>query len=192
VAASQWIHLNVAPGALILGEQWDEPLPSSLPVEDEFRRRTAYRSESLNWLSEAGANDDEDKLRRNLSLLAEADYVIVASNRVYGVVPRLPGRYPISGQYYQLLFDGSLGYEPVFVNGRSPHMSDFHLWPDRFGWPDLQPPVAVADYLNDKLPGLNGGRGDESFTVYDQPLPIIFENRGRLTAEEMRQLFKLN
>lgn len=192
VAASQWIHLNVAPGALILGEQWDEPLPSSLRVDGEFRRRTAYRNKSLNWLSETGANDDEDKLQRNLSLLAEADYVVVASNRVYGVVPRSPGRYPISSQYHQLLFDGSLGYEPVFVNGRSPHLADFHLWPDRFGWPDLQPPVALVDYLNDKLPGLNGGRADESFTVYDQPLTMIFENRGRLTAEEMKQSFELN
>jgi hypothetical protein len=43
----------------------------------------------------------------------------------------------------------------------------------------------------DNLPGVNWGRADESFTVYDQPLTIIFQNRGRLSAEEMQAFFTL-
>ena len=39
------------------------------------------------------------------------------------------------------------------------------------------------------LPGLSFGRADESFTVYDQPLPMIFANEARLTPEQLKALF---
>jgi hypothetical protein len=38
--------------------------------------------------------------------------------------------------------------------------------------------------------GIAGGRFDESFTVYDQPLVMIFQNVGHLTAEEMLSRFE--
>jgi len=46
----------------------------------------------------------------------------------------------------------------------------------------------VITYL-DARPHLNLGRADESFIVYDQPLTIIFQNSGNLTASQMRQQF---
>ena len=190
VVASEWIFDNVEPGTLILSEQWDDSLPASLTVDGELRRRAEYVDEPLTWLTGMGERDDEVKLAENLELLAEADYLTLASNRVYGVAPRLPDRYPISSQYHELLFDGSLGYEPVFVATRAPHLAGFHLIPDTFGWPGLRPPALVADFL-DSLPGVRGGRADESFTVYDQPLTIIFENVEHKTAGEMMRLFTL-
>lgn len=115
----------------------------------------------------------------------------MVSNRTYGVVPRLPELYPLSSQYYQLLFDGSLGYEVAAVFGRFPNLAGYHLKPDSFGWPGLRPPGTVRDYLS-QLPGLNYGRADESFTVYDQPLTIIFKNTGSLTATEMLARFQVS
>jgi 4-amino-4-deoxy-L-arabinose transferase-like glycosyltransferase len=190
VAASEWIFDNVEPGTMILSEQWDDTLPASLAVNGELRRRAEYVDQSLTWLSGMGERDDEAKLAENLDLLAEAEYLTLASNRVYGVVPRLPDQYSISSQYHQLLFDGSLGYEPVFVATRTPHLAGFHLIPDTFGWPGLRPPALVADFL-DSLSGVSGGRADESFTVYDQPLTIIFQNVEHKTAGEMMHLFSL-
>jgi hypothetical protein len=78
----------------------------------------------------------------------------------------------------------------VWVNGRSPHLSAFYYRPDTFSWPGLEPPEAVWRYLAEVMPGLNGGRVDESFVVYDQPLVLVFRNNGRLSAEEMRGLFE--
>ena len=104
------------------------------------------------------------------------------------MVPRLEQRFLLSSQFHQLLFEGTLGYQPVFVNTRSPNLLGMHLKPDSFGWPDLQPPLLVEEYL-DGLPGIVGGRFDESFTVYDQPLVIIFENVEGKRAREMRQYF---
>ena len=187
-AASEWIYRNVRPGALILSEQWDDSLPSTMLVDGRARYRSEYPNAELTWLTNPDELDNETKLARNLALLAEADYLTLTSNRVYGVVPRLPQRYPLSSQYHQLLLDGKLGYEPVLVVDRAPNLAGIYLRADTFGWPGLRPSPAITDYL-DQFTSINGGRADESFIVYDQPLTIIFENVEGLTAEEMMALF---
>lgn len=191
VAASEWIFANVTPGSLVLSEQWDDSLPSTLTLDGKVRRRSEYPNAELSWLSGADLADSEEKLAENLQLLAEADYVTVVSNRIYGTVPRLPERYPLSSQYHALLFAGELGYEPVYVVGRFPTLFGWQLRPDTFGWPDLQPPPLVQAYLAEQ-PGLYLGHADESFIVYDQPLTIIFENVERKTAVELQALFTIN
>ncbi len=187
--ASEWIYRQVQPGALILSEQWDDSLPSTMLVDGRARYRSEYPNAELTWLTGPDELDNETKLARNLELLAEADYLTLTSNRVYGVVPRLPQRYPLSSQYHQLLLDGKLGYEPVLVVDRAPNLAGIYLRADTFGWPGLRPSPAITAYLN-QSPTLNGGRADESFIVYDQPLTIVFENVAGLTAEEMMALFK--
>lgn len=188
-AASRWVYANVPPGTTLLSEQWDDYLPATMVVDGEQRRREEFPNAELTWLSRPDATDDEAKLLANLALLAASDYITVLSNRVYGVVPRLPERFPLSSQYHQLLFDGRLGYEPVWVGGRAPRLFGVTLGPDTFGWPGLTPPAAVTEYL-EHGPTLSLGRVDESFVVYDQPLTIIFRNTGKLTVEEMRTAFR--
>jgi hypothetical protein len=189
-AASRWVYANVEPGSFIAAEQWDDALPTTMSVNGQMRLRGEYEAADLTWLTGNGGRDNLAKLERNLAILAQADYVTLSSNRVYGVVSRLPAQYPLSSQYHRLLFDGSLGFEPVYVTNRAPNLSGYFLKPDTFTWPHLTPPPPVADYLQNR-PGLNWGRTDESFTVYDQPLTIIFQNTGRLSAEEMQALFTI-
>ena len=189
IEASQWIYTNIEPGTLILSEQWDDSLPSSMQFGDTYRRRAEYPNAELTWHTGTGENDNATKLAANLDLLAEAGYVTIVSNRVYGVVPRLPEQYPLSSRYHQLLFAGELGYEVVAVYGRFPHLFSFNLKPDTFGWPGLQPPEFVADYLANQ-PGITWGRTDESFIAYDQPLVMIFRNTGQMTAAEMTAQFE--
>lgn len=191
VAASQWIFANVPPGSLILSEQWDDPLPTTMLIDGEPRRASEYRNTELTWLTQARTADDETKLQANLDLLAQADYLVLTSNRVYGVVPRLPEIFPLSSQYHQLLFDGKLGYELVAVYGRFPHFGSFYLKPDTFGWPGLMPPQAVTTYLQG-FPGMVWGRADESFVVYDQPLTMVWQNVKRETAVEMEEVFVIS
>jgi hypothetical protein len=190
VAASEWIFANVSPGSLMLSEQWDDSLPSTMIIDGEVRRRSEFPNAELTWLSGADLADNEEKLGENLALLAEADYVTILSNRIYGTVPRLPERFPLSSQYHELLFSGELGYEPVYVVGRYPIVFGWQLRPNSFGWPNLQPPDLVKTYLSEQ-PAINLGRADESFIVYDQPLTIIFENVERKTAVELQALFAL-
>jgi hypothetical protein len=187
-AASRWIYETIPPGTLILSEQYDDYLPVSMMLDGRRRLRTEYPNAELTWLGEPDAADDEAKLMANLELLAQADYVTILSNRNYGVVPRLPERYPLSSQYHQLLFDGALGYELVWVGDRYPSLLGISARPDTFGWPRLRPPKGVTDFWSGQ-PGLMLGRADESFMVYDQPLTLIFRNTGNLTAREMRAEF---
>ena len=42
--------------------------------------------------------------------LREADVIVLATNRLYRTIPRLPERYPVSTEFYRLLFEGRLGY----------------------------------------------------------------------------------
>jgi hypothetical protein len=187
-AASRWVYANVPPGTTLLSEQWDDYLPATMILDGEQRRRDEFSNDELTWLSSPDAGDDEAKLRANLEKLAAAEYVTILSNRVYGVVPRLPERFPLSSQYHQLLFDGRLGYELVWVGDRTPRLLGLSLVPDTFGWPGLTPPADVANTLSDG-PNISFGRVDESFVVYDQPLTMIFRNVGGMTAEEMREEF---
>jgi hypothetical protein len=189
-SASRWVYANVPPGSLIAGEQWDDSLPTSMIVDGQQRRRLEYDHEQLTWLTYVDERDTQQRLAQNLDLLARADYVTILSNRIYGVVPRQPERYPLSSQFHQRLFDGSLGYEPVYVNTRMPQLFGLHLKPDPFGWAGLEPPPLVADTLRE-LTGISGGRFDESFTVYDQPLVIIFKNVEQQTAAEMARQFTI-
>lgn len=189
--ASAWIFRHVPAGATVLTEQWDEPLPTGMVIDGVYHAADEYESDELTWLTGPDEADDEAKLAANLARLANADYVVIASNRVYGVVPRLPQRYPLSGHYARLLFSGQLGYDVVFVTDRAPNLGGVTLRPDSFAWPRLTPPEAVQMYLT-RHPTLTFGRADESFTVYDQPLAFILANRQRLSAAAMRQLFTTN
>ncbi len=189
IEESAWIYAEIEPESRILSEVWDDALPSNLTVGNINLKKDQYVNDDVNWLSGTGALDSEKKLLSNLEKVAGTDVLVIASNRNYGVIPRLEEMYPLSSQYYPLLFDGSLGFELSFVTTRSPNGLGLELVPDPFVWPDLTPPEEIGAYL-DEIGGISLGRFDESFTVYDQPLVMIFENQDRLTAHEMAKLFR--
>src|SRR5262249_28821492 len=69
-----------------------------------------------------------------------------------------PARYPLTSNYFQLLFAGELGYRIV-----SQHTSR---------------PALLGLEFPDEL-------ADESFSVYDHPKVLIFENVGHLAAAQL-------
>jgi hypothetical protein len=184
------MYANVRPGARIVSELWDDPLPSSMEIDGVFRNRHVYDYGELTWLTGIEEQDDLQKLKLNLSRLAQADYATLSSNRGYGVVARLDDLYPLSHQYYELLFSGDLGFDVVLVAGRSPHLGGLALWPNRFRGTGLELPQPVRDFVTAHA-DLTLGKADESFTVYDQPMPIILHNREQMTVDEMLTLFEL-
>jgi hypothetical protein len=177
--------------SLILSERWDDTLPDNINDGQRRLRRDVFEIAEVNWLTGTEQKDSEGKLINNLELVAAADYLVLASNRNYGVIPRLPDRYPLSNRYYPLLFEGELGFEVAYVGTRTPNLFGIHLKPDNFSWPGLMPPQKVEDYVKG-LRGINLGRFDESFTVYDQPFVIVLENEKRLSVEEMLSRFSIS
>jgi hypothetical protein len=161
LAASEWFVDHVPPGAVVAVEQWDHPLPldssgydvRELPIFDE---------------------DTPDKWAAMEKTLAEADCVIIASQRGYATLARWPARYPLTAHYYRLLFEGKLGFEAVACFGRSMRLgpavvaddpaADLDFWlPER-----CRPEAPIV---------LRVVRLDESFVVYDHPQVVILRRR---------------
>jgi hypothetical protein len=163
IAASRWIYDNVPAGSTLAVEDWDTALPLPLDMNNQPRRIEEYDVRFLTLYDEP---DDAAKWTALTADLSESDYVVVASRRLYGSIPRLPGRYPLASRYYDQLFAGELGFELAgeFLRGA--------------GW--LNPRLAP---LPDAAPG--SLQPDESFVVYDHPRTLIFRNVERLSAGEL-------
>jgi len=158
IQASEWIYRNVPPGSTLALEHWDDDLPLSRAVDGRPRNIGEYQTLKMGlyeW-------DDEEKFRHIVESLQEADYVILTSNRLYGSIPRLPWRYPVTTRYYELLFEEQLGFELL---------GTFTSYPSLF---------AIS---------VNDDAADESFTVYDHPKVLIFGKTRQLSEEEFRGLF---
>jgi len=120
-------------------------LPLPLDVDGRPRRIEEYSVRALPLYDEP---DGEAKWATIGRDLAASDYLIVASRRLYGSIPRLPERYPAASRYYELLFGGDLGFELAGEFTRGP------AWLN----PRLRPLSGAAASL--AIP-------DESFVVYD-------------------------
>ena len=130
VRISGWLNENAEPGSLVLMEHWEEGLPNV----------GAFRHDRLP-LYEA---DTDTKLRDLSHDLADADYLVFYSNRLYGTIPRLPERYPLSTAYYGLLFDGGLGYELAEAMSSYPRFGGVSFVDDSLARTDLATPAAIV------------------------------------------------
>ena len=157
VQASRWIYANVPDGSALGLEHWDDNLPFGLPEDGASMGAHHYRVVELPMYE----NDTSMKYDLLKGRARDADYIILASNRLYRTIPHLPQRYPMSTRYYESLFSGDLGFEKV---------ADFTAYP-RLG------PFVFDD-----------DNADESFTVYDHPKPIIFRKVRDLSDAEWGKL----
>lgn len=145
VSATQWINQNIPSGSTILREHWDDGLP------------LGYTDYNLIELPLYDSDDIPSKWPAISNFLLTADYLIIASNRLYVPLQKLtdcknlPQGYCYSqtAKYYQDLFNGKLGYTKIaeFANN----------------------PSFLGVEINDQS-------ADESFTVYDHPKIFIFKN----------------
>ena len=172
IRTARWINENAPKGSVILKEHWEEGIPGLHGYE--IRELPLYN------------DDTETKLHGIAEDLAGADYVVFYSNRLYGTIPRLPERYPFSGEYYRLLFSGKLGYELADVQTSYASLAGVTFVDDTLSRPGVPSPGRLPSASTDGLV-LDMGFADESFTVYDHPMTLVFENRGRRTAESIEQ-----
>jgi hypothetical protein len=178
-AASQWIYDQLPPGTVIAVERGDDALPLDLDGGDEpLRTALLYDQHALNPYAV------EADLMPLLADLAASDYLLLASNRLYGTVPRLDERYPLAASAYRHLFAGDLGFTFERAFTRYPDLFGLTLVDDTFTRPGLPPPAGFEEAL--PVPYLRLGFADESFTVYDHPLVLVFRNEAHLSPAEMQ------
>ncbi|NIO68561.1 MAG: hypothetical protein GTN71_05810, partial [Anaerolineae bacterium] len=164
--ASRWIYAHVPDGSTIATEHWDDDLPKPLPEAGQNSGAHGYHNLTLPMYEP----DTLDKYALLKDILSQTDYIILASNRLYRTIPRLPQRYPISTRYYELLFAEELGFRLEKAFTSYPGLP-FDRLRTPFGW------TIVDD------------DADESFTVYDHPKPLIFKKERELSDEELDVLF---
>ena len=168
VRAGEWIRSNVPRDSLILREHWDEGVPGLYDYElDELQLYNRDTHEKLSAMSDQ---------------LASADYILIYSNRLYGTIPRLPERYPVSREYYRQLFSGELGYSLEAHFDTHPNLFGVGFLDDTFGRPDLPAPAGLERSGSYPI-YLNLGFADESFSVYDHPKLLIFRNDDWLDSQ---------
>ena len=141
ISASEWVYLNVPVDKTILTEQWDDTLP--VPIGTLNLNR--YKDLNLTMYEP----DNSSKINYLTNNLSKGDYIIFNSRRLYGTLINLTKEYPITSNYYKLLFEGKLGYKQV---------AEFTSYPSIFGF-------EIKDDVS-----------EETFQVYDHPKVIIFKN----------------
>lgn len=184
---SKWIYQNVPANATIAVEHWDDLLPVSIRAPGETRAPIEYRIQTLP-MHDA---DDAAKLQTLVDTLATSDYILLASQRLYATIARLPSRYPISSRYYRLLFGWQLGFDLVMFERNDPTFGGIVIMDDPWSSAGLPIPRLFAT----PRPGvtrsvLNWGHADESFTVYDHPMPLVFKKTRALSSGELRALLE--
>ena len=158
VQASVWIYDHISAGETLTNEVWDDPLPILAPAAQTINGAPVTASGHLinpYQYPEIGLNlyddDTSAKAQQLATQLTQADVVVISSQRLLRSIPKLPDRYPMTTRYYQLLFDGSLGFSLAAHFANPPHLLGFTL---------------------------NESGADESFSVYDHPPVWIFVKSG--------------
>ena len=174
IAASSWIYANVPDGSVVANEHWDWGLPLRIEGQDGFRV-TGVGPTFTGFTMEHYNEDTPEKRGQLISWLDQADYLFLASNRLYSSIPRLPERYPMTTEYYRALFGGELGFELA-----AEFTSYIRLGPLTF--PDQETPFTLMTpgwAAQSAILPLALVPAEESFSVYDHPDCLVF----RKTAE---------
>ncbi|MCJ7827953.1 glycosyltransferase family 39 protein, partial [Patescibacteria group bacterium] len=149
IQASQWIHQNVPVGSTIAIEHWDDRLPLFNQEKYRFLELPLYDQDS-----------HPSKWPTINNYLDRADYLIIASHRLYTPLQKLASCqtnkacYPITANYYQQLFQNQLDFRLV---------ANFQVRP---GF-KIGPWQIIFD----------DQKADESFTVFDHPFVFIFQKK---------------
>lgn len=176
--ASKWINDNVPKNAIILKEHWEEgiaglhgyQLPPAVP--------------ELNLYDDDGPN----KIASLQNSLTRGDYIVFFSSRLYGTIPRIPDRYPVTKRYYEMLFNGELGYELVYFSEAFPSFFGVTMFEDTFARPGLPMPAPLKAHRPTPFE-INGGFADESFSAYDHPLVMVFKKTKPITPQMVTDWF---
>lgn len=180
VAASTWIYTHIPEKSTIAWEHWDDPLPFAIPTYSP----SVYQQIQLPSFDP----DDSEKLDKIENILSQSDYLILSSNRAYGALYRANQRFPIMTRFYTALFSGSLGFTlaeqftsrpvvPLPIPAICVHVPGFI-------YGILTKPLEQCGGLGIQFVD---DYADETFTVYDHPKVLIFQNEQHLSKEHLRK-----
>jgi hypothetical protein len=159
--ASEWFSERAEPGSVVAVEAWDHPLPLT-------GGERGYVLRELPVFEEETPGKWEEMER----VLDEADFVVLASRRGYASLGRWPDRYGRTVDYYDSLFGGELGFEPVACFYRYPRLGPLAFADD----PTAGLPFSLPEACRPRRGAIcHLGGLDESSVVYDHPRAMVFQ-----------------
>ena len=170
--ASRWLTTSLAPGATLVVEAWDHPLPvpaTSKAVGASPEAAAPAEARAYVQISLPVYDDENPAKLAQLAGAAEADALILASRRGYGALSREPERYPVTLAWYRT----QLERREVHVFTRCPILGAIAITDDPLADAGLPVPLSLAERCGTRY-ALRLPRLDESFRVYDAPLTLIF------------------
>ncbi len=174
------------PGALALygGKQanessWDDALPLGLDGYNPYDYTQGIYRSDLNF--EMYWDDNADKLKRFLSILDQADYIFISSNRQWGTTTRVPERYPLTSVYFRQLLGCPAEKEITWCYS----VAQPGMFPGRLGYE-----LAAVFQSDPNLGSLrfNTQFAEEAFTVYDAPKVLIFKKTAAYDPDQVRSI----
>ncbi len=169
---SRWLREHEGPGTVVIQEHWEEGIPNIL----------GFRMHEKLPMYEV---DNRAKFSTVARLMEDADYFVLYSNRLAATIPRLPGRYPISSRFYELLFEDQLGYRLAYSSVRVPSFLGVVYWDDPYARVPFSLPNGYRQPRGSVYNWDWFGWADESFTVYEHPHALVFQNVDNLSQAEL-------
>jgi len=178
--ATHYICETVPRDSVLMLEHWDDPLPLTQRQEGPDACHTTLYALRF----PAYDKDTREKANMLVDMLQSADYVVLASNRLYDTIPRLPDRYPLTSRYYRALMAEKLGFALVHYDTAYPGLLGVELVDDTFAHVSLPMPSLMTEREASRV-AISLGPADESFTVYDHPKPLVFRRTEWLSRSEL-------
>lgn len=165
----------------VIETSWDMTVPFDMGRGNAFDSYAGIYRTDLNF--EMYWDDNVDKRERILSMLDRADVIFSSTNRVWGTVPRVPERYPVSTEFYRLL----LGCPEDQSVVKCYNLAEVGTYAGQLGF-DLV--YAGTSYPNLGSWQFNTQFAEEAFTVYDHPKVMIFRKNENYDPEKVRSLLE--
>lgn len=144
---------------------WDDALPLFMYGLNPFDRNEGVYQSDLNF--QMYWDDNGDKRARFITILDQADFIIITSSRQWGSVTQLPEKYPLSTLFYRELVGCPVEDVQWCYQTAAPG-----VFTGRLGYE-----LAAVFQSNPAVLGLefNSQFAEEAFTVYDHPKVFIFQ-----------------
>jgi len=160
---------------------WDDVIPLGMFGFNPYDYNNGIYRSDLNF--EMYWDDNQDKLDRFLTILNQADYIFISSNRQWGTTVRVPERYPLTSVYYRNLLGCPDDREIVWCY----NVADTGMFSGKLGFDLVK--VDQSD-PNLGLLRFNTQFAEEAFTVYDAPKVMIFHKSASYNQDQVRSLLQ--
>ncbi|MGH2509258.1 MAG: glycosyltransferase family 39 protein, partial [Ktedonobacteraceae bacterium] len=124
IQASDWIFAHLKPGTVLTYEQWDDALPFTVDGHDAAIYPQAVYTDAQGTPQQGldlYGDDTPAKAQMLATMLMQVGAITMPTDRLDKSIPRLPDRYPLTINYYKLLFSGQLGFHLAATFENHPH-----------------------------------------------------------------------